>query len=299
MSKLLHAGFCRYMHSTLFWVCFSLSLISGLFCGFLYDFDSSLYLLPILISAVLISLTIGQEFSDGIFRNKIARGHTKGKIFLSEAILSLAAVTLVDLMHTFGIFLFDHEVFRFVDWRLLAWIWFCVWITTLAFSTAFVFVSCTVSKRAIASIINLLLVVLLYFFGFETVHALEKPEYNESIHIEINEAGESVPVISKEPNPEYVGDPLRTVLEITESISPYGQFFRCWKLFSPMFDLHYITEENKPAGTDRYDDFITSGKYSPPAEEVKAIERLPFDQAGLILVLLVGGYILFVRKDFR
>ncbi len=299
MYKLILAGLRRYTHSTLFWICSAMSLAAGLFCGTLYEFDPYLYLLPLLICAVLISLTIGREFSDGIFKNKIAVGHTKGRIFLSETILSLAAATLMHLLLTLGMLLLDHKVFRFVDWKLLMWIWLCVWLTTLAFSSAFVFISCTVSKRAIASIISMLLVVFLYLLGFETVNALEEPEYKESIHFDINEDGERVTATVREPNPKYVGDPLRTVLEVTESISPYGQFLRCHDLFSPMLGLHFITEDNKPYGTHRYDAFIESGRYTPPPEEVQATKLLPLCQLGLTLVLLGSGYLLFCKKDFK
>ncbi len=299
MIKLMSAGFRRYTQSTLFWICAALSFATGLYGGSLYEFDAYLYLLPLLICAVLISLSIGREFSSGIFRNKIAAGHTKGKIFLSEAILSLAVATLMDLLHTLGIFLLAHEVIQYVDWKLLVWIRLCVWLTTLAFSAVFVFVSCTVSKRAVASIINILLVVFLYIVGFDTVEALREPEFNESIHFNINEAGEHVPVVERNPNPKYVGDPLRTVMKATEYVSPFGQYFRCHAVFSPMLNLHFITEDNKPYGTDRYEDFIESGRYTPPAEEVQAIRSLPCCQIGLMLILLGGGYVIFCKKDFR
>ncbi len=301
MTRLLSAGVWRYLHSTCFWVCFCLSVGTGLFVGYMSvgNYDAYLYHLPLLLCAILCSLTVGGEYANGLFRNKLTVGHTKSRLFFAEALLSLAATTLLYFVHALGFAVFHGAIFAYVAWPTLVGILGGMWLTTLGMGALFVFVSCSVSGRAIAVIINLVLIVCLYFVGFEMDEALREPPYLETVHWVAGEPGEGTPVTKTEPNPDYVGGGMRVALEVLADVSPYGQFFSYESLFSPMLALPHITEDNRPYGTPIYDDFLVTGRYTPPEEAWASTRPLPLYQVGLILLCLGGGYGIFRRKEFR
>ena len=107
MMKLLRADFRRYFKSKLFWISLAISAVLGLASGKrVYDaamVDDIYVVFGFIVFAVLIALTVGREFSDGGFRNKITSGHTKGKIFLSEYIAAIC-ICLILFFVSMGFF---------------------------------------------------------------------------------------------------------------------------------------------------------------------------------------------------
>ncbi len=304
MSKLLRAGFRRYSRSILFWICLCLSIGVGLFIGYHSGKNASFepfnYILPIIISAVLVSLGIGREFSDGIFRCKIAAGYSKGQIFVSETIISLSITWIFQLLTSVCFAIFNLEVCQEIDIHILAFIWIGVVLTTVTFTAVFVFISCSISKKAIASIVNILLVISICYSGFELAESLKQPEYCKSVTFEYHEeTGERVPVFMEEPNPKYIGGEWRTVLETVADISPYGQFLNYRNVFDPMLQLRFVYDGNVAFGDHRFDEYIISGSYTPNQEDLQALTWLPLYQLGVIVLLLGGGYFIFRRKDFK
>ena len=49
-------------------------------------FDDAMVIAQMVILAVMISMVVGKEFKEGIFRNKAIAGHSKASIFLAELI---------------------------------------------------------------------------------------------------------------------------------------------------------------------------------------------------------------------
>ncbi len=302
MSKLLRAGFHRYTHSLLFWICMFICIGTGVFFGFQTsngDFDETYYRFLLFLNASLFSLIIGREFTEGMFRIKIAAGHSKGQIFLAEAILALAVTFLMYMIHTAIILMFNIKLFVYIDIKALPLVFIGVLLTTLAFTALFVFISCLISKRSIASVFCILLVIALYSANLTISKALSEPKTNEYMVRTELENGEYIWTPLSRPNPRYVDEPVRGVLEWVENISPFGQFSFCGDIFEPMFMLPYITETNRPYGTDIYDEFLKTGVYTPKADALQALRPLPIYQIGLIFVLLGSGYIIFRKKDFK
>ncbi len=304
MTKLLRAGFRRYFRSILFWICLCLSIGIGLFIGYNSrkntSFEPFNYMLPIIISAVLVSLGIGREFSDGIFRCKIAAGYSKGQIFLSETVISLSITFIFQLFTSVCFAIFNLDVFKEINIKILAFIWIGVILTTITFTAFFVFISCSVSKKAIASIINILLVISICYSGFELAESLGQPEYHQGVTFEYNEeTGERVPIFTEDPNPKYIGGELRTVLETVADISPYGQFLNYRKVFDPMLQLCFVYDGNVAFDDHRFDEYIISGSYTPDQEDLQALTWLPLYQLSVIALLLGGGYFIFRKKDFK
>ena len=97
MNRLLYAGIRRYAKSYLFWIAFALNIILAIVCGmntrsfYLEDFY---LIIQLSILAILFTFYVGRENDEGLFRNKIIVGHSKGSIYLSEIILGVFIVIL-------------------------------------------------------------------------------------------------------------------------------------------------------------------------------------------------------------
>ncbi len=301
MSKLLRAGYYRYTHSLLFWICIMCCAVTGVLLGrwsSVTGFEVNFYFYPLLINASLISLMLGREFSDGMFRPKIAAGHSKGAIFLSEAILALGVTVLVYTIHFVLIFCQNLKVLGYVDIKIFPFISAGVLLTTLSFTCIFVFVSCLISRKTVAAIINVLLIMALFLADSTLTDKLNEPRYLEYMQGVENEQGETVWTTFSEPNAKYIDEPMRSVLETADEILPFGQFTSYCEVFRPIFLLPYITETNRPAGTNLYDEFLQTGIYAP-WEQIRQLMPLPLYQLGLMATLLGLGCIIFSKKDFR
>ncbi len=299
MSKLLRAGMRRYTHSILFWlgIAFSvgMGLLSGYMSNWMFYFEDVYYMITLFAYAVVLSLIIGREFSDGIFRNKIIAGHSKGQIFLSETVLALCVTMSMFVLTTVGFALFNREVFTFVPFGMLATIYVGIVLATISFVSLMVLVSSCISNKAIASIVNILLILALSFSAYQVQHLLNQPEVYEGYSFEMDkETGELVETEYQIENPTYVREPMRTVLETFTDIVPYGQFIKYEPVFRPMLELYAIEEEEY-----EFYECFKDGVYNPPTEELKELRFLPLYQIGLTIILLGSGYLLFRRKDLK
>ena len=89
MIKLLRACVRRYTHNTIFWIAAVLTIGLGISIAHsarMTYYDDALVIAQMLIHAIMISWVVGKEFKEGIFRNKVIVGHSKGRIFLAELI---------------------------------------------------------------------------------------------------------------------------------------------------------------------------------------------------------------------
>ncbi len=298
MSKLLRAGFRRYTHSLLFWFGVAVSVGAGIFGGSFanswYYLDDTYYMVSLLTYAVVISLLIGREFSDGIFRNKIIAGHSKGNIFLSETILALCAMAVMFTLCALCIVLFVTDIFSVIPFWIIALIYVGIFIITIVFVSLFVLVSCCISNKAIAGIVNILLVLALILGGYQLESMLNQPEIYEGYQMSLDENGEMVKTEYTFENPNYIRGTLRDVLGVISDISPFNQYCSYESIFSDMPSFPELTEEEYKF----YEEF-KSGAYVPSEETVKALTTLPFYQLALIVILLGSGYIIFRKKDFK
>ena len=296
MSRLLIAGFRRYTKNISFWLAIAVSIGVGIWGGYhsssCYDFDDVYFIVALFTYAVIVSLIIGREYSDGIFRNKIAVGYSKGQIFISETILAVCVSMGMFIISTAIFIAFNYTWFQFIPFGKLALIYLGVLLITLAFVSIFVLVSCTISNKAIASIINILLVLLIIFAAAEVNKLLRQPQYYD--YYEYNDkTGEEIIIENAELNENYIDGSLRTALETVEYILPYGKFAEYETIFSKCL-VHLIEREEY----QEYD-YFTNGKFRFEKEELQLINTVPFYQIGLIIVLLGSGYIIFKKKDFK
>ncbi|MCH5207807.1 MAG: hypothetical protein J1F04_02885 [Oscillospiraceae bacterium] len=181
MSDLLRAGFYRYGKSVVFWLMLIFSLIFGLIMGATADssgsFSGGSFMVLFLITAIQISLIVGTEFSNGIVRNKLIAGHGKGKVFLSELLLSLIFITVLFIVYYGAFIIFNADIFRNTEAGDIAAVAVGIWLMHLSFAVICTAVCFFIPHHtAIAAILNIILIIVMQFGALELRLKFEEPE---------------------------------------------------------------------------------------------------------------------------
>ena len=108
MAKLLRANLSRLWKSRIFYIGLAFMLLLNVFLvldgwnygrqGYPEPLEDMLFQNCIIIgfvSAVVVGMFLGTEYSDGTIRNKIAVGHTRASIYLANLIVCAAASALL------------------------------------------------------------------------------------------------------------------------------------------------------------------------------------------------------------
>lgn len=182
------------------------------------------YTLAAAISAsAFCSLFTGTEYSDGTIRNKLVVGHTRGTIYLSNLIVSMAAALLLCLSFILAAFAVGIPLIGFI--KMETAIFLAVvgasFVTTLAFCSIFTLVSMLCQNRAVTTVICILGVFALLFAAAFINSKLEAPEYYDS-YVMTDSSG--VPMeVERVANPEYLRGTERQVYQFFLDFLPAGQ----------------------------------------------------------------------------
>ena len=102
MSKLLRACVRRYAHNVIFWITtiltIGIAVIVSLSARRTF-YDDAMVIAQMVMHGIMISWVVGKEFKEGIFRNKVIVGHSKGSIFLAELISGVGIAFLLYLLY--------------------------------------------------------------------------------------------------------------------------------------------------------------------------------------------------------
>lgn len=317
MSNLLTSGAFQIRKEMLF----RIALISAAVAGVVFTIADAvgyddMFIVPIhILIAVFVSLICGREYNDGTIRNKVICGHSKGSIYLATLILNGIVALLIA-----GVFLLVHaamritifpinSVFTMQDWILAAvnFILGC-----LVYTAVFTLVSMLMGNRAIGSIINLALVVVVMFGAYQVEFQLCQPQIIEMETVEsiplpqeeiaqikdgtyqgafyqttMDENGETLyftenTTITTMENPRYVSSkPLRLLFKVYDNALPHGQ------INTYMF---YITSSIR-----------FSDQYEPKLdiEMAEQVAAMPLYSAATIIAVSLAGWVLFRKKELK
>ena len=237
MRKLLSANFSRLWRSKVFWLlemgAFLFSVIAYLMVGanvknmgdswILAKADFYFFLILLYASvliAIFSSLFLGTEYSDGTLRNKLAVGHSRKNVYLSNWMLNATVTTLFIMTHylvaaVIGIPLGGTAVVSVIE-HLPLKIVFSL-IIALTYTAIFTMTTMVDSNKARCAIINILLALILMLVGFMIFSALEQPELKYQMVLQDDG---SYLMQDNIPNPRYVSGNLRIVYTVIESIMP-------------------------------------------------------------------------------
>ncbi len=107
MRILLRTDFRRLFHHPLFRIALLLHLLAGLFMfrnmsyrfGPRFEVSGNFMMLLFLTESLIVSLFICDQFSSGIYRNKLIVGYTKSEIYLSLLLVSLTTAAVLYLSY--------------------------------------------------------------------------------------------------------------------------------------------------------------------------------------------------------
>lgn len=239
MNRLLAANFSRLLKSKAFWVCCIYAFVYGIFMQVmnyltttasgevpLIDnlFFSFSIFTGILLSA-FVSLFLGTEYNDGTIRNKLVIGHTRASIYLSNLIVCTAAgmiMCAVNLAVSFAVGIplmgsFDASS------RLVFATCIGILIAVTAFASICTLISMLCQNRAVAAVINILLIFTMLFISIYIRAWLETPETISTQSVVMDENGVSSVTTEEVPNPMYLRGAKREVCEFINDFLPTGQ----------------------------------------------------------------------------
>ncbi|MCI7742587.1 MAG: ABC transporter permease [Clostridiales bacterium] len=238
MTKLLSAGCYRLFKSRVFWIMLVICiLLQVLVCvdNFRYErerpentviLDDIVFsIVPAIgfISSALISLLLGEEYSDGVMRNKLTVGHRRSDIYFANLIVCTAGsfIMLAALFLSGGLLGFALFGGFTYDAGTVLWLVLCCFLLTAALSSIDVLVVMCCQNKAVAAVLSLALVLVMLFAGSYLDSVLNEPEMQYGAMV-VHEDG-VMEFVDPAPNPHYVSGMTRTVMAITEDIIPMGQ----------------------------------------------------------------------------
>ncbi|MBP3656099.1 MAG: hypothetical protein J6K32_05305 [Clostridia bacterium] len=218
LVRLLRADFYHLFRSKWLWL--SVLAMLGLSFGFVsMQYSGMDYVvmldrvvfLPLsfygVVAAAMISLFVGEDFSDGCIRNKIAAGRSRSAVFLSHLIVccfSCVLIYLVMLAVTIGmgVALFENNVTTAQLLSLAA----LGLLTCLAYACIYCTLTVLIGSRTNGVVICMIVSFALLFAALHT-----------------NQIVVQQPMKNGAPNPHYVSGVTRYTYEWMHDLNPTGQ----------------------------------------------------------------------------
>lgn len=286
MSKLMRAGVCRYVRSPIWWISVAASIALGVFFGDMIGssdtFEVSAFLILQIIFSILISLSVGREFSEGIIRNKLITGSKRWEIIFSESILGITACCILYLIFSVSLWLLCITVLSRAPLDIALCFFFGSALTTILSAVISVILVFVFSRRTIVTVFSLLLVLIMSYVSDEIYLALERPEYTIKTEIVHNEKTGKNEVVFGEygPNTRYIDGIKRKLYILIDDIIPFGQMEEYCDIINV-----FIRMGDAPRTLD--------------SEQKNALILQPICSVSFSVLLIAFGYITFCRRDLK
>ncbi len=315
MTRLLRACLRRYTHNTIFWIATIVTLCIAFVVSFSARkifYDDAMVITQMVIHAVMISWVVGKEFKEGIFRNKVIVGHSKGSIFLAELISGVGIAFVLYLLYAIIFVVVNFYEVPLLPFSLIVTIFIDYVLLNMCLAAIFVTISCLFSNQALIAIVNIVFVLLMVVGSQRFYGELSQPQYlerYETINSEwIDENGniryKEVKVEGSEylvDNPTYVGGVKRDIYETLYNLSPYGHIIEFVYFNMDWHGYEYFTielaEELGMTGDETWEMIIGDNVITEETMEMFETNLM----YSFILMVLVSciGYIGFWKKELK
>lgn len=237
MRKLITANFFRFRKDRFSWCVVGIIVILSLVnvfnsarsyeamadAGYILSLEDYYFNQAPLIGAflaLLISMFLGTEFSEGTIRNKLCIGHKRNEIFLSNFIsCALATIALTSVWLLISALLFgligplEMSISEFVGCILVA-MGFAV-----SFAALYTVIGSLSSNKAMTIIYTFAVFIIFAIAASGLYDRLCEPEMNEGMML----VGTQLVEMEPTPNPLYLSGAIRTVCEVALELLPTGQ----------------------------------------------------------------------------
>lgn len=245
MRKLISANFFRLFRDKTFWFCVGAMFIYAVaymlngvrqataslaVYHYTFTLDDYYFHFAVVIGifcALICSMFLGTEYSDGTIRNKLVVGHTRADIYLASLTVTFLATLLVMAVWLIGALV---GVPALGVWQMdIPHLLECLVIAVLAvavFSSIFTFISMLSANKAVTVAVSIFVFLGLLILASMIYNGLQQPELASSVEMTQNGMQMSEP----QPNPEYIGGAKRTIYEFMMDFLPTGQGILMWQL---------------------------------------------------------------------
>ena len=237
MRKLITANFFRFRKDRFSWCVVGIIVILSLVnvfnsarsyeamadAGYILSLEDYYFNQAPLIGAflaLLISMFLGTEFSEGTIRIKLCIGHKRNEIFLSNFIsCALATIALTSVWLLISALLFgligplEMSISEFVGCILVA-MGFAV-----SFAALYTVIGSLSSNKAMTIIYTFAVFIIFAIAASGLYDRLCEPEMNEGMML----VGTQLVEMEPTPNPLYLSGAIRTVCEVALELLPTGQ----------------------------------------------------------------------------
>lgn len=237
MRKLITANFFRFRKDSFSWCLVGIIVILTLVnvfnsarsfeamavSGYIMSLDDYYFNQAPLIGvflALLISMFMGTEFSDGAIRSKLCIGHKRNHIlfsdFVSCAFAAIVLTTVWMLISALGFWLIgplEMGVSEFIGCILVA-MGFAV-----SFAALYTVIGSLSSNKAMTIIYTFAVFLVLAIVASGLYDRLSEPEMNEGMML----VGTQFVQMEPTPNPLYLSGTIRTICEVLLEFLPTGQ----------------------------------------------------------------------------
>ena len=191
--------------------------------GVVFLLDQTFFIYPLIVGflmSVVASTTLGTEYSDGTFRNKLSVGHLRRDIYLSN-LISMIAISWFYC----GVYMLSAAVLGVpfagwltIDWKTIVTVLVGSLLLEMAFSALYTCISMNCSHKATTAIICIIFFFAMMIASTYVFARLDAaPEYLAYKMVD----GEFVS--GMEPNPKYLQGTERAVYGFFSDLIPTGQ----------------------------------------------------------------------------
>lgn len=239
MIKLLRANLFRLRQNKVFWFGLLAMLILSIVCmlnggrqaaqmrtlGYQnYNYMDTYYfkLAPSLgiFFAIVISLFLGTEYSDGTLRNKVIVGHTRTEIYVANLLTCILCAFVFTTIWLIGGLI---GLPLFPAWQMALSSVLLYILMALLFSAAlaaiFTLIGMLSSNKAATAVVSILIFLGLLIGASLIYNKLAEPEIVSGVVM----TTEGMQMSDPEPNPDYISGTARTALELLLKVLPTGQ----------------------------------------------------------------------------
>lgn len=234
MNRLFVSTFFRMLKKITFWILLICMFAYGVYsasnaaseakAGFALD-GCFFEFVPFmgLAAAILTSLFVGSEYSDGTIRNKLVVGHSRMRIYLVNLIVCSIASLLISLAYIAGILVVSNakggELLTETSVVIMCLI--CGSLVSVAFTSIMTMLAIFNTNKAGNVVVSMLLSLVFLTASSFIYQRLGEPEIYDN-YVSVNEVG--IPTrVEQLPNPQYIDGTPRAVLEIVNDLLPSGQ----------------------------------------------------------------------------
>lgn len=306
MSRLLKADFSRLFTYKPFIISCAVIALFSVYMNFghlstlsepeYYIYPLELIIYFAFIVSSFISFFCGINFSESVIKNKLFAGHSKVKIYLSNAIVSVFVSCIFFILDITSIIwvVYNHKI----SWSVFFSLILAGAVVSIPFSAIATFITFICRGKAVPIVLSAVIVLSMLFSSARIKEKLIEPEYTDAIEtidgVDVDDVkivrADAEMTFKKVKNPMYLSDKkLRRILTFIYEAMPTSQLFCVSSILLnsdyPDFATIETIEDEKVTDLKNANDIFSN---------VKLIYSVSFS-----IILTAAGVFIFRKEELK